>query len=65
MYNCEKLRERYLNDNNFYALVLLMENLVLQEGFGMQEFREAAFFATWKIAVENQYHLIIPAQDTK
>jgi len=59
MYDCKKLKERFLHDAEFCSLVRLMENLVLEHGFGMVEFREAAFFATWKVAVENAEHLVL------
>lgn len=53
MYDYKKLRDRYLNDAEFYAVVKALENFIIGHGVNPQELREAVFFACLKYQQEH------------
>lgn len=63
MFDIRKLQERSHNDQHFSVLVQMMEGLILENGYGMTEFREAAFLATSRHVARFQRNLFVPNPD--
>ncbi len=49
----EELKDRYLNDPEFYHLCKFLESMIYKNNFTPYELKQAAFFASLKFQMEN------------
>lgn len=59
MYDTKSLNERYTHDPMFCSAVEAMYNMIVQHGIGLEELRQAAFYATFKYQMSHSSDLVI------